>query len=521
MIVGNDGVIIIDPVECVEKCRKIDEAFRKITDLPVKAVIYTHMHPDHIFGVRAFVTEEQVREGRCRIIAHETMLENLIAATAAGSGNVLYTRNLYSFGNLLDEGPEGRVNCGIGPDALVREVSLIPPTLTVRDALDLDIAGINMHIFWIPSECDDEIAVWFPETRVLCTAEAIQGETFPNLHTLRGTRYRDPRQWYKSIDVLRSFDAEVMAPSHGRPVHGREKVAEVLTAYRDAIQFVHNQTIRYMNEGYTADELAGMIKLPNHLAEHPWLGEFYGTVKHSVREIYQGELGWFNGDPTTLDPIPPLESASRHVDLMGGRDKVVAEAQKSLDADDCQWAAELATYVIRIDREDREAREIKAKALRRLGYRTFNINWRNWYLTSALELEGLLSDRFPAVDRAGVVRAIPPSVKVEAMGLRLAAERALDVHMTMGFRFPDTGEAHALEIRRGVAEFHSEPPDQVNVSISMDNGYFSDILLGTGSFEAGIKSGRIRVDGDLNDLITFLTCFERPGAAEGIRLTLR
>ncbi len=521
MIVGADGIIIIDPVECVNKCRKINEAFREITDLPVKAVIYTHMHPDHIFGVRAFVSEDQVRDGQCQVIAHETMLENFIATTAGGAGNVLYIRNLYSFGNLLEQGPEGRVNCGIGPDALVEEVSLIPPTLTVRDTLDLEISGVNMHILWVPSECDDEIAVWFPETRVLCTAEVIQGETFPNLHTLRGTRYRDPKQWYKSIDVLRRFGAEVMAPCHGRPVHGREEVAEVLTAYRDAIQFVHNQTIRFMNEGHTPDGLVEMVALPERLANHPWLGEFYGTVKHSVREIYQGELGWFSGDPTTLNPISPLESASRHVELTGGRDRVVTEARKALDAEDYQWAAELTTYIIRLDKNDMEARKIKAEALRQLGFRTLNINWRNWYLSSARELEGGLGDRFADVDRSGVVRALPAAVKVEGMGLRLAAEKALDVHVTMGFRFPDVGEAYALEVRRGIAEFHPQLPEKVDVSITLDDAYLSDILLGIGSFEEGIKSGKIQVDGDLNDLITFFSCFERPKSAQEIRLTLR
>ena len=282
MIVGNDGIIIIDPVECVVKSREVYQEFRKITDKPVKAIIYTHMHGDHVFGVKAFVSQEEVEAGSCEIIAHETMIPNLIASGTTGAGKVLFFRTYYTFGNFLESGPEGRVNGGIGPDALYEEISLILPTRTVKDVLDVEIAGVKMHIFWVPSECDDEIAVWFPQMKVLCSAEVIQGETFPNLHTLRGTRYRDPRQWYESIDILRLFDAEHMAPSHGRPVTGRKNVADILTAYRDAIQFVHNQTIRYINQGYTPDELVELVKLPDHLAYHPWLGEFYGTVKHSV-----------------------------------------------------------------------------------------------------------------------------------------------------------------------------------------------------------------------------------------------
>jgi len=275
MIVGEDGIIIIDPVECVVKCREINEDFRKITAKPVKAVIYTHFHGDHFLGVKGFVSDEEVKMGECEIIAHETMMENLINTTTEGAGHVLHLRNLYSLGYFLECGPEGRVNCGIGPDASIKKGSLIIPTLTVKDELDLEIAGVKMHFLWVPSECDDEIAVWFPDSKILCSAEVVQGETFPNLHTIRGTRYRDPRQWYKSLDVLRKFNADYMVPSHGRPVIGKENVADVLTAYRDAIQFVYDRTLRYMNCGYIPDELVDKVKLPDHLANHPWLGEFY------------------------------------------------------------------------------------------------------------------------------------------------------------------------------------------------------------------------------------------------------
>lgn len=521
MIEGIDGIIIIDPVEDVAKCRKINEAFRSITDKPVKAIIHTHNHADHVWGVKGFVSDEEVKSGRCVIIAHETMLGNFVVSATGGIGIVLGVRSAYTFGNYLELGPEGRVNNGIGPDILIQETSFIPPTLTVNDTLDTEIAGVKMHIFWVPSECDDEIAVWFPDTHVLCSAEVIQGETFPNLHTIRGTRYRDPKQWYKSIDVLRGFNAEYMASSHGRPIHGRENVADVLTAYRDAIQFVHNQTIRYMNQGYTPDELVDLVKLPDHLAEHPWLGEFYGTVKHAVREIYQGEIGWFNGDPTTLDPTPPLASASRHVALMGGRDRVVSVAQKALNAGDYQWAAELTTHTIRVDKNDMESRKIKAEALRQLGFKTLNSNWRCWYLTSARELEGGNLDYSEKISAVDVARALPADIKVEAMGNRLAAEKAMDVQMIMGFHFPDIGASYALEIRRGIAEFRPACPDRVDIAVTLDDTFLADILLGLETWEKGIKSGKIQVDGEMTDLMKFFSCFEKPKTPEEIFLTLR
>ncbi len=521
MIVGDKGVILIDPIECVEKCREINRAFREITDKPVKAVIYTHMHVDHFWGVKGFVSEEEVLSGRCAVIAHETMVQNFVLSAANGPGIYNMVRSDYSFGNYLELGPEGRVNNGIGPDVLVKKTSFIPPTMTVKDQLDLEIAGVNMHIFWVPSECDDEIAVWFPDMKVLCSAEVIQGEAFPNLHTLRGTRYRDPRQWYKSIDLLRRFDAEYLAPSHGRPVYGRENIADVLRAYRDAIQFVHNQTIRLMNEGYTADELVGLIRLPDHLARHPWLGEFYGTVKHAVREIYQGEIGWFSGDPTTLDPIPPLESAARHLKLMGGRDPLVAEAKKALETGDYQWAAELTTYVIRVDKNDKEARGVKAEALRQLGYRTINTNWRCWYLSSARELEGVGLDYTGRLHGGEMIRALPVAVILEAMGLRLIPEKALPVHLTVGFCFPDLKEAYALEIRMGVAEFHQKYPDKVDAAVTMDHTLLLDIITGVTSIKEGLESGALSLDGDISHLAGFFACFGKPKRPEDIQLTLR
>jgi len=520
MIVGEDGVIIIDPLECVVKGRQINREFRAITRLPVKAVIYTHSHIDHLLGVKAFVSKEEVASGQCQVIAHETMLANLLFSGAAGLGNIGMARSWYSFGNYLPRGPEGAVNDGIGPELSIKEVSLIPPTLTVQDSLELEVAGVRMHIVWVPSETDDEIAVWFPQAKVLCSAEVVQGECFPNLHTIRGTRYRDPRQWYKSLDRLRRFQAHHLAPSHGRPVSGQAEVSELLTAYRDAIQYVHNQTIRYMNLGYTPDELVQLVKLPPALAEHPWLGEYYGTVKHAVRQIYNGELGWFNGDPTTLDPIPERRAAARYVELMGGRDKVVAEAARVFENQDYQWAAELASQVIMADSEDMEARQLKARALRQLGYRATSTNWRNWYLTSALELEGADLRPGEGLDRTDMVRAMPNGAKVEALGLHVNPAAAEGVHMTVGFLFSDTGESCALELRHCVAEFHQPCPENAAVVLSMDSTVFARIILRKLTFPQALQNREIQVQGELAELARFFSCFDAGPEAPQVYLTI-
>jgi|GEM_PF-2966677 len=329
MIEGRDGIVIVDVTESVDSAKAILAEFRKITNKPVRAVIYTHNHSDHTMGVKAFTSEEDVKAGRVDIFAHETLMDTVIN-NANVVAPILGLRSAYSFGIALERGPEGSVNEGIGPKLVIGQRTFIAPTKTFKDSLDVSIAGVKMHLQHAPSETDDEIVVWLPDSKVLLTAEVIQGECFPNLHTLRGTKYRDPVNWFKSIDVLRRFGAEHMVPSHGRPVSGKEMIEDLLRSYRDAIQYVHDQTIRNMNKGLTPDELVEVVsKLPPHLANHPWLGEFYGTVKHSVREIYVGYLGWFEGDPTFLDPLPRADRAARYVEQMGGRDAILTAAQKA------------------------------------------------------------------------------------------------------------------------------------------------------------------------------------------------
>ncbi len=537
MIVGDDGIIIVDPPEDVNKGRRTLEEFRKFSDKPVKAVIYSHWHIDHFGGVAAFASVEDAASGKVKIIAHETFLENVIKGSAGGTGPILGARVDYSLGTLLDVGPEGRINGGLGPDFVIENPSLITPNVLVDDELDITIAGVRMRIVWVPSEAPDEIVVWLPDLEVLHTVEVLQGESFPNLHTIRGTRYRDPERWFTGIDVLRQFPARYMVPSHGRPVSGREAVAEVLTSYRDAIQFVYDQTLRYMNQGMLPDELVEVVHLPPHLADHPWLGDFYGGVPHSVRQIYVGELGWFLGDPTFLAPTATVEASSRYVQLMGGRDAVLQAASNAANEGDHQWAAELTTHVVRIDHEDWDARRLKAEALRQIGFGHTNNNWRNWYLTSAQELDGTIDhDKALDIVAPDLLRAFPTSELISSLRFRLAAEKTLDVHMTMGFRLPDIDEGYGLEIRRGVAQFHNTLPEEVDVLLEMNRSTLESLLLGevhvagkTGAHPASpqaalislFESGEARLTrGTAEDLARFFSYFD-PLSREPIAITIR
>ncbi len=226
-------------------------------------------------------------------------------------------RSARMFGNLLPRGEDGVVNAGIGPFLDLRTVSLIRPNLTFDDRLEVELAGIRLELVHAPGETDDQIFVWLPEKKVLLPGDNIY-KAFPNLYTIRGTPYRDVLDWVRSLDRMRALEPEHVVPSHTRPFSGRDNVRQILTAYRDAIQFVHDQTIRGINRGLTPDELVATVRLPPHLAEHPYLAEHYGTVEWSVRSVFSGYLGWFDGDAATLSPASPAERARGLAELAGG-----------------------------------------------------------------------------------------------------------------------------------------------------------------------------------------------------------
>ena len=528
MIEAPEGLIIVDTGESAEQSRKVLAEFRTISDKPIKAIVYTHFHPDHINGVKGFVSEAQVKSGEVQIYAQETLLDNVVTQGAL-VGPILGMRSAYSFGAALPDSDKQQMNAGLGPLVHEGDSTFIAPTITFRDKLDTTIAGLPVQFLHVPSEAPDEIVLYLPNNRVLISAEVTQGPTLPNIHTLRGTKFRDPVVWVDSLDRLRTFQADYMVPLHGQPVSGKDKVEEVLRMTRDAIAYIHDQTVRWMNKGLTPDELVEKVQLPPHLAGYtPYLREYYGTVKHSVRQIYQGYLGWFQGDPVDLDPIPPVEKAKRLIELMGGRDKLLMASGQAYLKGDYQWAAELAGYAIRVDHGDKLARDIKARSLRKLGYASMNINWRNWYLMSAMELEGSF-DNGVAEDMGRRIRGaflspdmlknLPARIFLQNWVTRIDPQKSADVNLTLGFVFPDIDEQWALEIRRGVVEMHRGIPEGTTLKLTFDKTYLDTVISGQNSLLKGALLGDVKVDGNLLDIKTFLGCFDFEDTA--IALTVR
>lgn len=537
MIVGPEGAVVIDPPEDAGKARNCLAAFREHTDAEIVAVVYSHWHPDHYAGVRGFVDESDVVSGKVKIIAHRTFMSNVNASSSGGDGPIIGFRVDYSLGTLLDVGAEGRINGGLGPDFEIREMTLIPPTDFVDEQLDLELGGLKAHFLWLPSEAVDEIVVWFPEIGLLHSAETLQGESFPNLHTIRGSKYRDPQIWFRGLDKMRAFPATYLIPSHGRPISGQAEVAETITAYRDAIQYVYDQTLRYMNKGLLPHELVEAVQLPQHLADHPWLGDFYGGVPHSVRQVYVGQLGWFEGDPTFLQPVHRTEASRRLIDLMGGRDKVREAAGAAAEAGDHQWSAELLTHLIRVDNDDTDARLAKAENLRQIGYTLTNNNWRNWYMTSAQELDGTL-DHSKAIDLQApdLVKVFPVGDILEGLRFRLDPDKAANTVAVMGVTIPGSdGGEFSLTIRNGILEYLETKPQTPDIALEITHQALLGLLAPTtrtgsdspvpatplGKLIEGIKDGTVTLHtGTVDDVTAFFTHFDPPGA-EPVPITIK
>ena len=531
-VAGDDGIIVCDVTESSKVAAQVLSDFRacapQFAQMPVKAVIYTHNHLDHVGGIRGMVNEEDVVSGAVNIIAHRSLMTVMNNNTGL-VGPAISTRALYTFGSLLQPGPEGRVNLGLGPAMMNGAMSFLAPTITFDDALDMTIAGVRLQFRYAPSEADDEIVIWLPDKQLLLSAEVVQGECFANVHTIRGTLYRDPVKWVNTLDMMRRFGAQHMVPAHGRPVSGAAQVEDLLCAYRDSIAYMHDQAIRLMNLGATPDELAEQIPaLPAHLKDHAWLGEHYGAVKHCVRQVFNGQLGWFEGDPTFIDPLPRKARAERTLKLMGGRDAVFAAAQEAMQNDEgedgldgARWAAELLTFVLRETPKDEPALLLKAAALRRLGFSTVNANWRNWYLTSALELDGGLAKLVAANPRLSnlggggfahpdFIRSTSAFEVLKRWCVRVNPQKAGQKHLVFGWRFTDTGLAHAMELRRGVLQIHPTLPEKVDTILVLTTPVFWTIMRKLAEeLPKAFQAGQVSLEkGEPYSLMEFFSSFD-------------
>jgi alkyl sulfatase BDS1-like metallo-beta-lactamase superfamily hydrolase len=447
MIEGDGGVIIVDTMTTMEEAAEVLAEFRKISPKPVKAIIYTHSHPDHVFGAETFVAAAD----RPEIYAHETIGDH-VRRLFTEIGPIIGSRSLRMYGNFLAPGQV--LNVGIGPSMGMKpdsKLGFVHPTRTFSETLEAEAAGIPFQLIFAPGETDDQIVVWLPKQKALIPADDFYW-AFPNLYTIRGTPFRNLKRWYQSLDKMRDLNPEYLVPCHTRPIVGAKKIQEILTNYRDAIQYVHDQSIRGINAGLTPDELAEQIKLPPHLAEAPYLQPFYGNVSWSVRSMFRGHLGWFDGDAATLQPLSRKEQARLVARLAGGEKELIRHAKELLGEKEFQAALELTGHLIQMNPGHAEAKDIRIKALSALGEREENPNARHYYLTEAMEIRDGFVSLSEAKPSPGALQDIPLRNFFDLMAVNLDPKASAEVNQAVGMIFSDTQEAFTIQVRHGVAE---------------------------------------------------------------------
>jgi alkyl sulfatase BDS1-like metallo-beta-lactamase superfamily hydrolase len=503
MLVGEGGVIIVDTMTTVEEGREVWADLRKLTSLPLKAIVYTHFHPDHVFGASAFAGQEAPE-----IYAHESLEESLLRAVGEPAP-ISGSRSMRMYGTYLDK--SAMINVGIGPFLGLgpdSTLGYVRPTKTFRDRLKASVAGISFELIHAPGETDDQLYLWLPERKILLCGDNLY-KSFPNLYTIRGTPFRSLKNWYRSVDIIRALRPEHLVPSHGRPIAGAAMINEIATDYRDAIQFVHDQSLRGINRGMTPDELAQSVVLPAHLARSPYLQEFYGKVSWSARSMHSGTLGWFSGDSAHLQPLPPTAQARMIADISGGEARLLDHAQRYLEKGNAQAALELSGHAIRLNPGNSEARAIRIRALTLLGEREENANARHYYLTEALEMR----DRFVAKTRINpnpqMVRALPLPFFFDQMAVNLDPKASADMDKRVGMRFSDTGEAFTIHVRRGVAEIASGLFGDHDIIVEADSIKWKE-MLGKIRSPVTALAGFTYPKGNAVAFALFLKLFEAP-----------
>lgn len=386
MIVGDGGVIIVDTTETTTAAANVLAEFRKITDLPVKTIILTHSHRDHVSGASLFAEGANPEILASDIPSGDPLIEQTPHPRPAKAQQM---RTKRQFGIGLSY-PDEIIGIGVGPGNRPLKgmgAGILPPTRRIgREGETIKTCGIDLQLVMAPGETPDHMVVWYPAKRVLFSGDNFY-RSFPNLYAIRGTEYRDFDTWADTLDQLMAFQPEILAPGHTKALIGADNIREVLTDYRDAIRHVVDETRNGMDAGLTMDQLAESVKLPPELAEKPYLREYYGSVAYAVRAYFVGTTGWFDGNPTSLRPLPPRAEAERIIRLAGGINAVMDEIEKARAAGDFQWALELIDRLIHAEEGGDVARQLKAKVLREHAVAQINCPTRNYYIQCATELE--------------------------------------------------------------------------------------------------------------------------------------
>ncbi|MDF3341145.1 alkyl sulfatase dimerization domain-containing protein [Mycolicibacterium septicum] len=510
-IEGETGVIVIDPLISTEVAAAAFGLYRAHRgDRPVVAVIYTHSHGDHFGGVLGVTSQADVDAGKVAVLAPEGFVEHAVQENVY-AGTAMTRRATYMYGTQLDRGPQGQMGCGLGQNTSTGEVALIVPTIDIRHTGETHtIDGVEIEFQMAPgTEAPAEMHFYFPKFRALCMAENAT-HNLHNLLTLRGALVRDPHGWAgyltEAIDTF-ADRADVVFASHHWPTWGRERIVEFLSLQRDLYAYLHDQTLRQLNQGFTGIEIAERFELPPAL-EKAWHAHgYYGSVNHNVKAIYQRYMGWFDGNPGRLWPHPPEALGPRYVAAMGGVDRVVELAREAFDDGDFRWAATLLDHVMFTDAEHAAARALYADTFEQLAYGAENATWRNFFLSGATELRQGKFGTAGQVTAPTMLAQLTPEQMFDVLAISLNGPRAWDLDLAIDVTFLDTAVNYRLTVHNGVLVYRKADADEASAGTTVKLANKLRLL----AFASGdVTSPGLEVAGDVNALPALLVALDRP-----------
>lgn len=512
---GDTGVLVIDPLISTETAAAALDLYRTIRgDRSVVGVIYTHSHVDHFGGVFGVASQDEVDAGVIEIIAPVGLTEHAVAENVY-AGTAMARRAGYMYGAALGRGPKGQVGAGLGQSTSIGEIGFIVPTVDVVATGQVHhIDGLEIEFQMAPgSEAPAEMHFYFPRYRALCMAENAT-HTMHNLLTLRGALVRDPHSWASYLtEAIEAFGdkTDVAFASHHWPTWGQEKIVTFLATQRDLYAYLHDQTLRLINQGHTGIEIAEMLQLPPAL-EQAWNARgYYGSVSHNVKAIYQRYMGWFDGNPGRLWAHPPVALARRYVAAMGGIDATVNLAQAAFDTGDFRWAATLLDHAVFVDEAHPAARSLYADTLEQLGYGSENGTWRNFFLSGATELrEGNLGTPTASGSRA-LVSQLTPEQLFASMALSVNGPKAWHLSLAIDMTFTDLETNYRLTLRNGVITHVNKPArDDADVTLTLTKKRAIALLGGD------ITPQEIEITGNIQALTTLISVLEQGNPAFNI-----
>lgn len=528
LVKGDTGWILFDVLLTSETAAAaLALANEQLGEMPVRAVIYSHSHIDHFGGVLGVTTLEDVNAGETQIIAPagfmaEAISENVYAGTAMSRRAVL------QYGRTIPSSPFGQVDSAIGKGLAAGTTGLIAPTLVINAAYEEHVIdGVRLVFQNTPgTEAPAEMNTWFPDQKVFWAAENITA-TIHNIYTLRGTLVRDALQWSKQINTaLYEFglQAEVLVSSHNWPRWGNDRIVEIMRAQRDAYANLNNQVLHLANQGVTINEIHNEYLVPESLKQQWSVRQYHGSEFHNSRAVLNRYLGYWDGNPATLAPLSPSDSAPLYVEMMGGSSAILSRGQQLYDSGDYRLAMEILNKLVYAQPQNAEARDLLADVFEQLGYQYESASMRNVFLASAQDLRnGMAVIPAPRGTSPGLASAMTTSQWWDAVGIRVDSAKADGEDFIINFLTPDTGETYVIEMSSGtLTNIEGFLSSQADATIRVNRSELNDVIMGSATLGELLQSGRGTVEGDVSVLtklaavlVNFAPSFEvMPGTGQ-------